>query len=96
MTPQSRQRYRRHRILGLLPALVLVGGGLYLGLAQRGWLGLVAGALFLLLSAVMIATDRPTARSNEYGDRPSARQPGQRSFPAVRRRAMSQPHSTGQ
>jgi hypothetical protein len=72
MTPQwqsrPRQRYRRHRILGLLPALVLVGSGLYLGLAQRGWLGLVIGVMFLLLSAVMIATDRPPARSHEQVD----------------------------
>jgi hypothetical protein len=67
MCPRSeehRRRYRRHRFLGLLPALVLVGGGLYLGLAQRGWLGLVISAVFLFLSASMIATDRP---SDQYG-----------------------------
>ncbi len=29
------QRYRRYRILGLLPGLVMVGGGLSLGLAQH-------------------------------------------------------------
>jgi hypothetical protein len=56
------QRYRRYRILGLLPGLVMVGGGLYLGLAQQNWLVLVAGAAFLLLCAAMIATDRPSAR----------------------------------
>jgi hypothetical protein len=95
MTPQSRWRYRRHRVLGLLPALVRVGGGLYLGQAQRGWLGLVVGVMFLLLSAVMIATDRPPARSHEPVDRPPARQPGHGSFPAVRRREMSEPHGTG-
>jgi hypothetical protein len=60
-TPRS-QRYRRYRILGLLPGLVMVGGGLSLGLAQQKWLVLVAGAVFLLLCAAMIATDRPSAR----------------------------------
>jgi hypothetical protein len=54
------QRYRRCRILGLLPGLVMVGGRLYLGLAQQEWL--VAGAAFLLLCAAMIASDRPAAR----------------------------------
>jgi hypothetical protein len=56
------QRYRRYRIRGLLPGLVMVGGGFYLGLAQQKWLVLVAGAVFLLLCAAMIATDRPAAR----------------------------------
>jgi hypothetical protein len=60
-TPRA-QRYRRYRILGLLPGLVMVGGGLYLGLAQQNWLVLVAGAAFLLLCAAMIASDRPAAR----------------------------------
>src|SRR5260370_39636365 len=60
-TPRA-QRYRRYRILGLLPGLVMVGGGLYLGLAQQNWLVLVAGAAFLLPCAAMIATDRPAAR----------------------------------
>src|SRR5260221_7423643 len=60
-TPRA-QRYRRYRILGLLPGLVMVGSGLYLGLAQQNWLVLVAGAAFLLLCAAMIATDRPAAR----------------------------------
>ena len=59
---QRSQRSQRYRILGLLPGLVMVGGGLYLGLAQQEWLVLVAGAAFLLLCAAMIATDRPTAR----------------------------------
>jgi hypothetical protein len=55
------QRYRRCRILGLLPGLVMVGGRLSLGLAQQEWLVLVAGAAFLLLCAAMIASDHPAA-----------------------------------
>ncbi len=51
-TPRA-QRYRRYRILGLLPGLVMVGGGLYVGLAQQEWLVLVAGAAFLLLCAII-------------------------------------------
>jgi hypothetical protein len=60
-TPRA-QRYRRYRIRGLLPGLVMVRSGLYLGLAQHEWLVLMAGAAFLLLCAAMIATDRPAAR----------------------------------
>jgi hypothetical protein len=62
---RHQRRYRRHRLLGLLPALVLVVGGLYLGLAQQGWLGLVISTVFLILSALMIATDRS---SDQYGE----------------------------
>jgi hypothetical protein len=65
MYPRCEQHRRRYRHLGLLPALVLVGGGLSLGLAQRGWLGQVISAMFLLLSAIMIAADRP---SDPYGE----------------------------
>src|SRR5262249_40794084 len=57
--PLRPRRHRRYRILGMLLALVLVGEGLYLVLAQSDWTVLVAGAGFLLISAVMIATDRP-------------------------------------
>ncbi len=59
MTCRGKRRYRRHRILGLLPALVLVVGSVYLGLAGLGWVGLVVGAAFLALSAIMIVTDHP-------------------------------------
>ncbi|PWT71590.1 MAG: hypothetical protein C5B60_10750 [Chloroflexi bacterium] len=54
----NQHRYRRYRILGLLPAVVLVAGGLYLGLADGSWIPLLAGVLFLLVSALMIASDR--------------------------------------
>jgi len=73
------QRFRRHRILGLLPALVLVSGGLYLGLSGLGWVGLVIGAVFLVISTLMIITDRPTAQSAEIPvasvDMPSTLEP---------------------
>ena len=65
---EPHRRYRRHRLLGLLPALVLVGGSLYLGLAQRGWLGLVISSMFLCLSAIMIATDRPSEQHGESNE----------------------------
>jgi len=38
----NRNRYRRYRIVGLLPAVVLVAGGLYLGLANGSWIPLLA------------------------------------------------------
>jgi hypothetical protein len=79
-TPRA-QRYRRYRMLGLLPGLVMVGGGLYLGLVQQNWLVLVAGAAFLLLCAAMIATDRPAARRSAPGTGPQAPPSGERSVP---------------
>jgi hypothetical protein len=95
MGRRYRRRYRCHRILGLLPALVLLGGGPSLGLAQRGWLGLVDGAVFLLMSTLMIATGRPPAPSSDQVDGPSVRQPDQRCVPSVRRDVASQPHRPG-
>jgi hypothetical protein len=50
-------RYRRYRIMGLLPAVVILAGGLYLGVADGSWIPLLAGVLFLLLCALMIAFD---------------------------------------
>src|SRR5260370_18067137 len=70
---QRAQRYRRYRILGLLPGLVMVGGGLSLGLAQHEWLVLPAGTAFLLLCAAMIARDRPAPRRTPMP--PAARAP---------------------
>jgi hypothetical protein len=75
------QRYRRCRILGLLPGLVMVGGRLSLGLAQQEWLVLVAGAAFLLLYAAMIASDRPAARRNASDTDPQSPPSGERSVP---------------
>ena len=40
---QPRRRYRRYRVFGLLPALVIVAGGLYLGTAMGNWIPLAAG-----------------------------------------------------
>ncbi len=39
----NRHRYRRYRIVGLLPAVVLVAGGLYLGLTNGSWIPLLLG-----------------------------------------------------
>lgn len=71
ISPNSRgpERVRAH-----LPAIVQrtaipsagwSDGGLYLGLPPRDWLGLAISSVFLLLSAIMIATDWP---SNQYGE----------------------------
>src|SRR5260370_25737314 len=79
-TPRA-QRYRRYRILGLLPGLVMVGGGLYLGLSQQNWLVLVAGSAFLLLCAAMIASDRPAAHRTGSGTGPQSPLSGERSVP---------------
>jgi hypothetical protein len=54
----NQHRYRRYRILGLLPAVVTVAGGLYLGMTQESWIPLLAGGLFLLLCVLMITSDR--------------------------------------
>ena len=51
-------RYRRYRIIGLLPALILLAGGLYLGIAEDNWIPLMAGLLFLTVCIGMIASDR--------------------------------------
>jgi predicted metal-binding membrane protein len=58
---QIHRRYRRYRVLGMLPALVLLGGGLYLGLAQGDWIIVGGAALFLLITVMMIGTDKPPA-----------------------------------
>jgi hypothetical protein len=50
--------YRRYRILGLLPALVTLTGGLYLGVAENNWIPVLAGMLFLIVCVGMIAFDR--------------------------------------
>jgi hypothetical protein len=52
------QRYRRYRIIGLLPALILLTGGLYLGVTEGNWIPLLAGILFLMVCVGMIASDR--------------------------------------
>jgi hypothetical protein len=54
------QKYRRHRIIGLLPALVLLSGGLYLGVTEGSWIPLLAGLLFLMVCVAMIAADHPS------------------------------------
>src|SRR5258706_15045504 len=85
-TPRA-QRYRRYRILGLLPGLVMVGGGLYLGLAQQEWLVLVAGAAVLLPCAALIAPHRPPARRTRFahaGGGPARGPPGARVSPPGR------------
>ena len=61
----NRHRYRRYRIVGLLPAVVLVAGGLYLGLTNGSWIPLLAGVLFLLVSSLMIASDRTGSDSKK-------------------------------
>jgi hypothetical protein len=55
---QRPQRYRRYRIIGLLPALILTTGGLYLGVTEGNWIPILAGLLFLIVCVGMIATDR--------------------------------------
>ena len=55
---QPRRRYRRYRVVGLLPALLIVAGGLYLGAATGNWIPLAAGLLFLAVCVGMIAYDR--------------------------------------
>jgi hypothetical protein len=55
-------RYRRYRIIGLLPAVVILGGGLYLGVASGSWIPLLAGLLFLMVCVGMIASDRDGKR----------------------------------
>jgi uncharacterized membrane protein YfcA len=51
-------RYRRYRVIGLLPAVIILVGGLYLGVTDDSWIPFLAGALFLLVCALMIASDR--------------------------------------
>ncbi|PWT78587.1 MAG: hypothetical protein C5B60_00920 [Chloroflexi bacterium] len=53
-----RHRYRRYRVIGLLPAVMILAGGLYLGATDRSWIAVLAGVLFLLVCALMIASDR--------------------------------------
>jgi hypothetical protein len=50
-------RYRRYRITGLLPSLIILIGGLYLGVAAGSWIPLIAGLLFLVVCVGMIAFD---------------------------------------
>ena len=71
----NRNRYRRYRFVGLLPAVVLVAGGLYLGLADGTWIPLMAGVLFLLVSALMIASDRTGSGSKKTKSSVSERTP---------------------
>jgi hypothetical protein len=54
---QPRRRYRRYRVFGFLPGLVIVAGGLYLGTTTNNWIPLAAGLLFLLVCTGMIAYD---------------------------------------
>jgi hypothetical protein len=56
------QRHRRYRVLGTLPALLLLAAGAYLGLALGNWILFVGAALYLLITVAMIATDTPPRR----------------------------------
>jgi hypothetical protein len=56
-------------VIGLLPALVIVVGGLYLGTAGSNWIPLAAGLLFLLICAGMIAYDRRGSRGRDASGR---------------------------
>jgi hypothetical protein len=58
-------RYRRYRVIGLLPAVIILAGGLYLGVTDHSWIPFVAGALFLLVCALMIASDRKGNKSKK-------------------------------
>jgi hypothetical protein len=58
-------RYRRYRIIGLLPALIILAGALYLGVVEGNWIPLLAGLLFLLVCTGMIASDRPGKASRK-------------------------------
>jgi hypothetical protein len=68
---QPRRRYRRYRVIGLLPALVIVVGGLYLGAASGNWIPLVAGLLFLIVCVSMIAYDRRGRRGTRDRETPA-------------------------
>jgi hypothetical protein len=59
------ERHRRYRIRGILPALIILAGGLYLGVAGGNWTPLLAGLLFLLVCTAMIASDRPGKASRK-------------------------------
>ena len=56
------RRPRRYRVLGTLPALLLLACGAYLGLAFGNWFLFVGAALYLLIAVAMIATDTPLLR----------------------------------
>lgn len=55
-------RPRRYRVLGTLPALLLLAVGAYLGLDLGNWFLFVGAALYLLITVAMIATDTPPRR----------------------------------
>ncbi|HEV2461872.1 MAG TPA: hypothetical protein VGS80_26240 [Ktedonobacterales bacterium] len=86
MVPQSRQRsdpappsgprHRRYRVLGSLPAVLLLAAGAFLGLAQGAWILFDGAALYLLISVVMIATDSPPRRPPETPPVTAAAPPG--------------------
>jgi hypothetical protein len=57
-----RYRHRRYRVLGTLPALLLLAAGAYLGLALGNWILLDGAALYLLITVAMIATDTSPRR----------------------------------
>jgi hypothetical protein len=86
MAPQSRQRsdpappsgprHRRYRVLGSLPALLLLAAGAFLGLAQGAWILFDGAALYLLISVVMIATDWPPRRPPDTPPDTAAAPPG--------------------
>jgi hypothetical protein len=51
-------RYRRYRVIGLLPAVITLAGGLYPGVTDRSWIPFLPGVLLLLVCSLMIASDR--------------------------------------
>jgi hypothetical protein len=58
-------RYRRYRVIGLLSAVIILAGGLYLGVADGSWIPFLAGVLFFLVCSLMIASDRKGNKSKK-------------------------------
>jgi hypothetical protein len=74
--PSTGPRHRRYRVLGTLPALLLLAGGAYLGLALGNWILFAGAALYLLIAVVMIASDTPPTSPPDRPPDTANRPPG--------------------